>query len=536
MKKILLFLLCCVAQYGIIAQNSYHIIPQPQELIAQKGTFTFKPTTKVLVESKDESINNVAALLIAQLKATAGFQLKSAIASGQPNNSVVFKQDSQLPEEAYRMSVNGKGILITASTGKGAFYALQSLLQLLPSQIFKAETSSNIAWTVPACSISDAPRYAYRGLHLDVGRHFFSVDFIKKYIDLIALHKLNTFHWHLTEDQGWRIEIKKYPKLTQISSQRSETVIGRAGSKKFDGKPYGGFYTQAEVKEVVKYAASKFVTVVPEIEMPGHSQAVLAAYPEFGCNPDKIYQVATDWGVFEDVLCPREATFTFLEDVLTEVMDLFPSQYIHIGGDECPKKQWKESRFCQELIKKNGLKDEHELQSYFIRRIDKFITSKGRKMIGWDEILEGGLSPNATVMSWRGTEGGIAAAKENHDAIMTPGGFVYFDHYQADPKTEPLAIGGFTTLEKVYSYDPTPKELDAIQQKHIIGVQANLWSEYIATNEYAEYMAFPRASALAEVAWTQPANKKYDYFLQRMKTHASRLEALHVNFYKGFLK
>jgi hexosaminidase len=537
MKKILSLICFWVGSHFITAQNTYNIIPLPQKLEQKTGAFSISPKTNVVTSTNDDDFKHVAQLLIDQLNLVSGTTRKLVVGNKSvANNSIQFFKNEQIAEEGYVLNVSSKNISISAKTGKGAFYGLQSLLQLMPNQIFGQEKVSNINWTVPNCTIEDAPRYSYRGLHLDVGRHFFPVSFIKKYIDLIALHKLNTFHWHLTEDQGWRIEIKKYPKLTQISSKRKETVVGRAYSKKFDGQEYGGFYTQDEVKEVVAYAKSKFVTVIPEIEMPGHSQAVLAAYPEFGCNPDKIYQVATDWGVYEDVFCPREETFTFLEDVLTEVMDLFPSQYIHIGGDECPKKQWKESRFCQDIIQRNGLKDEHGLQSYFIGRIDKFITSKGRKMIGWDEILEGGLSPNATVMSWRGTEGGIAAAKENHDAIMTPGSHVYLDHYQADPKTEPLAIGGFTTLERIYSYEPTPTDLTPEQQKHIIGVQANVWTEYMKTSDYVEYMVFPRASALAEVAWTPKESKNYDHFAKRMKAHAGRLEKLHVNFYKGFLK
>jgi hexosaminidase len=341
--------------------------------------------------------------------------------------------------------------------------------------------------------VEDAPRFSYRGLMLDAGRHFYTVDFIKRYIDLMVVYKLNTFHWHLTEDQGWRIEIKKYPLLTSISSIRKESMVGAYKDMKFDKTPYGGFYTQEDIKEVVAYASKKFVTIIPEIEMPGHSQALLAAYPQLGCNPDKIYEVATKWGVSEDVLCPREETFTFMQDVLTEVMALFPGQYIHIGGDECPKKQWKESRFCQDLIKKLKLKDEHELQSYFIGRIDKFITSKGKKMLGWDEILEGGLSPNAMVMSWRGTAGGIEAAKLNHDVVMSPNNFLYLDYYQADPKTQPLAIGGNLSLSKCYSFEPDLPELTEAEAKHIVGVQANLWTEYIGTPAYAEYMTFPRA-------------------------------------------
>jgi len=371
---------------------------------------------------------------------------------------------------------------------------------------------------------------------LDAGRHFYTVDFIKRYIDLMAVYKLNTFHWHLTEDQGWRIEIKKYPLLTSISSIRKESMVGAYKDMKFDKTPYGGFYTQEDIKEVVAYASKKFVTIIPEIEMPGHSQALLAAYPQLGCNPDKIYEVATKWGVSEDVLCPREETFTFMQDVLTEVMALFPGQYIHIGGDECPKKQWKESRFCQDLIKKLKLKDEHELQSYFIGRIDKFITAKGKKMLGWDEILEGGLSPNAMVMSWRGTAGGIEAAKLNHDVVMSPNDFLYLDYYQADPKTQPLAIGGNLTLSKCYSFEPDLPELTEAEAKHIVGVQANLWTEYIGTPAYAEYMTFPRALALAEIGWSPKRPKNYTAFSNRVKKHLPVMDALKINYCNVDLK
>ena len=370
---------------------------------------------------------------------------------------------------------------------------------------------------------------------LDVGRHYMPVDFIKKFIDLLALHKMNTFHWHLTEDQGWRIEIKKYPLLTKIGSIRKQSMVGRYGDNKYDGKPYGGFYTQDEVRDVVKYAQSKYVTVIPEIEMPGHSAGVLAAYPQFGSNPDKIVDVVPKWGVMDDVLFPREETFTFLEDVLTEVMDLFPSQYIHIGGDECPKTQWKQSRFCQNLMKEKGLKDEHELQSYFIQRIDKFVTSKGRRIIGWDEILEGGLSPNATVMSWRGVAGGIAAARQNHDVIMTPTTYCYLDYYQVDKSmqpTVPIAIGGYLPLEKVYSFDPSVTDsLTAAQAKHVLGVQANLWTEYVLTPEYAEYMLFPRLIAVAETGWTPQVDRNFEDFKKRLEVHNKRLDYLKVNYY-----
>jgi hexosaminidase len=531
MKKLVLFCLCLFMVQSVFAQSArYAIIPKPARLDEKSGTFTLPANTVIAVDN--QAATPVADQLARQLTTATG--KTPTVSTGKSAKGAirfVTAKGPKLGAEGYTLSVTPKQITITAEQPEGFFYGMQSLLQLMPVQVFSPRAVSNVAWTVPCCLVEDQPRYAYRGLHLDVSRHFFPVSFIKKYIDLIALHKQNTFHWHLTDDQGWRIEIKKYPGLTQIGSQRAQTMVGRYGDNKYDGKPYGGFYTQDEVREVVKYAQDRFVTVIPEIELPGHSVAILSAYPQFGSTPDKIVSVATKWGVFDDVLFPREETFAFLQDVLTEVMDLFPSEYIHIGGDECPKVQWKQSRFCQELMKKEGLKDEHELQSYFIRRIDQFVTSKKRRIIGWDEILEGGLSPNATVMSWRGTEGGIAAARQNHDAIMTPGGFCYLDHYQADAKTQPIAFGGFTTMEKSYSYEPTPDSLNAEQAKHIIGVQGNLWSEYILSPEYAEYMVWPRGIALAEVGWTAKNRKNIDDFKQRLEVHKKRLDYLNVNYF-----
>uniref|UniRef100_A0AAU6WVV5 beta-N-acetylhexosaminidase n=1 Tax=Chryseobacterium endophyticum TaxID=1854762 RepID=A0AAU6WVV5_9FLAO len=353
---------------------------------------------------------------------------------------------------------------------------------------------------------------------------------VKQYIDYLAMYKLNTFHWHLTDDQGWRIEIKKYPKLTQIGSKRKESMIGVYVDNTFDGKPYGPyFYTQDQIRDVVKYAQDRHITVVPEIEMPGHALAALSAYPELACTKGP-FEPATKWGVFDDVFCPKEETFTFLENVLNEVMQLFPSQYIHIGGDECPKTRWKECAHCQELIKKYNLKDEHGLQSYFIQRIEKYVNSKGRKIIGWDEILEGGLAPNAAVMSWTGIKGGVEAAKSGHFAVMTPGAYCYFDHYQGDPATEPNAFGGFTPLDKVYSYQPVPEELNVTQSKYILGVQANLWTEYILDFKQVQYMIFPRMLALSEVAWGTSDAKNYKEFERRVINEFETLDKMSVHY------
>jgi hexosaminidase len=385
------------------------------------------------------------------------------------------------------------------------------------------------SYPLPATSIYDYPRFAYRGMHLDCGRHFFPVSFIKEYLDMMARYKYNTFHWHLTEDQGWRIEIKKYPRLTSIGSQRKQTVIGH-NSPEYDGKPYGGYYTQEDIREVVKYAADRFITVVPEIEMPGHALAALTAYPLLGCTNGP-YEVGTKWGVFKDVFCPgKESTFQFLENVLTEVMDLFPSHYIHIGGDECPKDRWKTCPYCQKRIKELGLHNEEELQSYVITRMEKFLNAHGREIIGWDEILEGGLAPNATVMSWRGEKGGIAAAQQKHDVIMTPGQWCYFDHAQSHDPHEPLNIGGYLPMSKVYGYDPVPQELSATEKKYIVGVQANLWSEYIPSVKQAEYMIMPRMMAMAEVAWTPLKQKDYASFKARLPRQLHYLDQQGIHF------
>ena len=529
------FALLLLSTYLLYAQSAnYAIMPKPAKLVEQKGAFTLTNATAIVLEKDNADLRRLATMLADRMGTATGNRpaIRVGKAGGQ---SIYFAMDKtgKMGKEAYGLTVTPRQITITASQPNGAFYGMQSLLQLMPTEIYGSTKAANVSWSVPACTVADEPRFGYRGLMLDVARHFMPVSFVKKFIDLLALHKQNTFHWHLTDDQGWRIEIKKYPALTQIGSQRKQTMAGRYGDNKYDNQPYGGFYTQDEVRDVVKYAQDRFVTVIPEIEMPGHARSILAAYPELGASADKIVPVATKWGVFDQVLFPREETFTFLENVLTEVMGLFPGQYIHVGGDECPKTEWEHSRFCQELMKKNSLKDEHELQSYFIQRMDKFITSKGRKMIGWDEILEGGLSPNATVMSWRGTEGGIAAAKQGHDAIMSPTTYAYIDYYQVDTNTQPtvpIAIGGFLPLEKVYSYEPVPDTLSTDVTKHIIGVQGNLWTEYIKSPEYAEYMVWPRATAIAEIGWS-PKGKDIADFSNRLAVQKKRLDQLNINYY-----
>ncbi|MDQ1087293.1 beta-N-acetylhexosaminidase [Siphonobacter sp. SORGH_AS_1065] len=518
MKRFILSAFLAAASLTSFGQS---IIPQPVSLQQGSGKFQFTNQTQVVASTPEAK--RLAGLLNQYLKKRTGAELK-IVSKAPASNYIAFIEKTGLPAEGYELKATPQSVQISGKDA-GLFYGLQSVMQLITGDA-KPEIAS--------VTIEDHPRFGYRGLMMDVGRHYMPLSFIKQMIDEMAMLKFNRFHWHLTEDQGWRLEIKKYPKLTQVGAYRDETLIGGYGDRmpqQFDGIKYGGFYTQDEAREVVKYAAERHITVIPEIELPGHATAALAAYPELGCTPGP-FKVQTTWGVHKDVFCPKEETFQFLENVLTEVMDIFPSPYIHIGGDECPKDRWKESEFCQNLIKKENLKDEHGLQSYFIRRIEKFLNSKGRNIIGWDEILEGGLAPNATVMSWRGEEGGIAAAKENHDVIMSPNGYVYIDHYQSkDRKQEPLAIGGFLPLEKVYSYNPTPKELTAEQQKHIKGVQANLWTEYIPTAGKAQYMYFPRAMALAEVAWS-PLNRKdfTEFSEQRLPVYLRKLEKRNLYF------
>ena len=507
------------------------VIPQPVQMEVGRGVFDLDADTRIMLSNPTNlEVQQLTESWARPIRATSGFNLLLVdTPDDAPSNMITLRlsQDAPHPAEGYRLNVTSDAVTVEAKTPTGLFYGLQTLTQLL----FGDHTSG---WSVPIVQIVDAPRFAYRGMHLDVGRHFFPVAFIKKYIDLLAMYKMNKFHWHLTDDQGWRIEIKKYPKLTEIGAYRQETVMGK-NFERFDrpyvgdGKPHGGFYSQEEVREVVAYARARYIDVIPEIEMPGHATAALAAYPEFACT-DGPFDVPTTWGIFEDVFCPKEETFQFLEDVLTEVIALFPSQYIHIGGDEVPKVRWQESEVAQEVISREGLADEDELQSYFIKRIESFLQAQGRRLIGWDEILEGGLAPDATVMSWRGMEGGIEAAREGHDVIMTPTSHCYFDYYQADPEQEPLAIRGLTPLEKVYSFEPVPEMLSAEDAEHILGAQGNVWTEYMATTDYVEYMVFPRMLALSEVVWSPPDLRNWEDFVQRLPDHLRHFDALGVNY------
>ncbi|WGH76321.1 family 20 glycosylhydrolase [Tenacibaculum tangerinum] len=494
------------------------IIPIPVSQTITEGTFILNNAVSVNYQDEFKSVANYFSEYIEK-------QYDITLTTAKTGAKIQFLKDDTLKnEEAYILTITPKEIIISASSAKGAFYGVQSLLQLMPV----ATNSKSMA--IQCLEIKDSPRFVYRGMHLDVARHFFSVDFIKKYIDMLAMLKMNTFHWHLTEDQGWRIEIKKYPKLQEVAAYRKETLIGHYSDQphQFDGKRYGGYYTQEEIREVVTYAAERQVTIIPEIEMPGHSQAAIAAYPELGCTGDTI-EVATKWGVFEDIYCPKETTFQFLEDVIDEVVSLFPGKYIHIGGDEAPKKRWRNCAHCQQLIKEKGLKDEHELQSYFITRMEQYINSKGKQLIGWDEILEGGLAPNATVMSWRGTKGAVEAAKAHHNVVLTPNSHCYFDHYQSTHENEPLAIGGFLPLEKVYHFNPIPKELTKEEAQYVLGAQGNVWTEYMKTPEKVEYMIFPRVAALSEVVWSSSKQKNYDDFKKRLLSFFKRLDHLSIN-------
>ncbi|MBO9155103.1 family 20 glycosylhydrolase [Chitinophaga sp. GCM10012297] len=500
------------------------IIPLPARLTETPDSFLIDKQTVLVAAS--EADKQTAGLFNEYFKNISGFALK--VQDSAARNMIVFSSmpaaEKGMPE-TYRLKIGKDQVTVEGEDAAGTFYGMQTLIQLLPLQ-------QAPSYWIAGVEVFDQPRFSYRGLHLDVGRHFFPVDFIKKYIDLMAMHKMNTFHWHLTEDQGWRIEIKKYPRLQEVASRRKETMEGHYEDQQYDGKAYGGFYTQEQIKDVVAYATARHVTVIPEIEMPGHSLAALTAYPHLGCTGGP-YEVGTRWGVYDDVYCAgNDTVFTFLQDVLDEVMILFPGKYIHIGGDESPKTRWEKCPKCQARIKAEGLKDEHALQSWFIRRIEKYLNDKGRQIIGWDEILEGGLAPNATVMSWRGTEGGIAAAKQHHDVIMTPGDYVYLDKYQSLGKTEPIAIGGFLPVSKVYVYEPVPETLSPEEARYIKGAQGNVWTEYIKNSEHVEYMVYPRAIALAEVLWSPKDKRNYDNFLERLKTDLPRLERKGVNYAK----
>ena len=509
-----LLMTACSNQPTTVA--NYEVVPMPLEInTTQQASFLLKSGVTVYYPAGNEKMQRNAEFLASYVKAQTGIELQVQAGEGGKGGIVLQLGLANDNPEAYQLKVDASQVVISSPSEAGVFYGIQTLRKAVD-----VAEGSNVE--LPAVEIKDQPRFGYRGMMLDVGRHFFSIDEIKTYIDMMALHNINRFHWHLSEDQGWRIEIKKYPKLTEIGSMRKETVIGH-NSGKYDGKPYGGFYTQEQAKEIVAYAAERYITVIPEIDLPGHMQAALAAYPELGCTGGP-YEVWTQWGVSDNVLCAgNDQTIQFIKDVLAEIVEIFPSEYIHVGGDECPKVKWSTCPKCQARIKALGLKSdnkhtkEERLQSYVIHEAEEFLNSKGRKMIGWDETLEGGLAPNATVMSWRGEAGGIEAAKQHHDVVMTPNTYLYFDYYQSkDTETEPMAIGGYLPIERVYSYEPMPKSLSPEEQKYIVGVQANLWTEYIPDFKQVQYMVLPRMAALSESQWCAPEKKNYEAFLQRV--------------------
>jgi hexosaminidase len=511
-------------QLMAISQDIISIIPQPVSLQPQEGYLNAKKISGIVIESGHFQAESD--YLTNALKENFNLILKPKMAD--PNvKPILLRQLATGDSAAYNLYINYEQIIIESAGKVGIFYGIQSLLQIMAS-------SNNLQ--LLQLEVNDSPRFSWRGMHLDCSRHFFTVDEVKKYIDYLALYKMNVFHWHLTDDQGWRIEIKEYPKLTEVAAWRSGSMVGAYSKNQFDEIRYGGYYTQDQIREVVAYAAQRHITIVPEIEMPGHSLAALAAYPNLACK-DSTFEVSRKWGVFDDVFCAgNEEVFEFLQDVLDEVITLFPSEYIHIGGDECPKTRWKTCDKCQQRIADEQLRDEHHLQSYFIQRMEQYLNAKGRKIIGWDEILEGGLAPNAAVMSWRGTKGGIAAAQAGHFAVMTPGKPCYFDHYQSENKnTEPHAIGGLNTLADVYNYEPIPESLNSEQAKFILGAQGNVWTEYILNFAQVEYMALPRMAALSEVLWTPASLKSYPDFVDHLKTNCKILDKLNTHYAKHFL-
>ena len=511
----------------------FNIIPRPQQVkVSNDAPFTLSAKTVISLGTNSQDMKRNANMLASYIEQATG--IRPAIGKGKSGAAIILTIDKTIANaEGYKLDADAKQIRIAGASAAGVFYGIQTLRKSLPLVNGKASKVS-----IPAVHIADAPRFAYRGTHLDVSRHFVTADSVRQFIDMLALHNINRFHWHLTDDQGWRIEIKKYPLLTQIGSKRAQTVIGH-NSGKYDGKPYSGFYTQKQIRDIVKYAADRYITIVPEIDLPGHMQAALAAYPDMGCTGGP-YEVWQKWGVSDNVLCAgNNKTLTFIDNVLKEITKLFPSKYIHVGGDECPKTQWQKCPKCQARIKalnleaKDGHSAEERLQSYIITHASNYLKSLGRNTIGWDEILEGGLAEGATVMSWRGESGGIAAAKQHHDVVMTPNNYLYFDYYQSlDKANEPLAIGGYLPLETVYSYEPMPKELTADEARHIIGVQANIWTEYMPTFKQMQYMALPRLAALSEVQWSQPALKDYNSFTNRLTEFTHMYDRLGYNYAK----
>lgn len=540
MKAILATSILMLAMIFPFASAQVAIIPKPVKMVEMPGRFIVDNKTVIYLDNADFSVKRVVDDFSALIKTPLGFETKYARKLPSSNFIRIIPDLTILNDEAYILKVSTEKVEISASSAAGVFYALQTLKQIMPSDI-EGKTLSTRNWEIPCVEIEDSPRFEYRGFMLDVARHFQPVDVMKRFIDLLAFYKINHLHLHLTDDQGWRIEIKKYPELQKISAWRKESMVGHSEDKPriYDGIRHGGYYTQDQLKEIVRYAGERFITIVPEIEMPGHSTAALAAYPDLTCFPKK-FEVTPDYGVFEDVYCTKESTFKFLEDVLSEVVEIFPGKLIHIGGDECPKTRWKVCPQCQQRIQTENLKDENELQSYFIKRIQKFLNSKGRNIIGWDEIMEGGLAQGASVMYWRtwlGDDHITDIVRAGCKMVMTPLDPLYFNLYENKERLiSPLAYPGLIPLEKVYEYNPIPAKLSVNDAENIIGIQANLWSEYVNSMESAEYMSFPRACALSEVAWSPAVSRDYGDFIRRLKTNSKHLEVMKVNFSKYFLE
>lgn len=539
MKKTALLLalpLLCMSCSKEVIGTQVDVIPQPASVEVYNGTFNAAGASFTV----DETFGTLAAEAVARFE--GNLVSASEKDSGTSGTKFIVRMNPALGEEAYTLEVSAKKAVIEASALNGVLYAIETVKQMLPVEIYTGAAAAGASWTLPCMKIEDQPRFGYRGMHLDVSRHFFDMNEVKKYLDIMAINKLNVFHWHLTDDQGWRIEIKKYPQLTEVGAVRSKTIIGHArNSRKYDNTPYGEgcYFTQEQAREIIDYAAARGIEVIPEIDLPGHMLAALATFPELGCTGGP-YEVWGRWGIADDVLCVgKESTMKFLEDVLSEIADLFPSEYVHIGGDECPKVRWESCPVCQAKIKELGLKDddkhtaEQYLQTYVTARMEKFLATKGKKIIGWDEILEGELAPNATIMSWRGVEGGQQAVKLGHDAIMVPTDYFYFDYYQSkDVANEPAGIGGYVPVELVYSFEPFTEDMTEEERAHILGIQANMWTEYIASNEHLEYMLLPRMAALSEVQWCEPSNKDYARFLADMNHMAKIYDILGYNYAK----
>ncbi|MBK9284398.1 MAG: beta-N-acetylhexosaminidase [Sphingobacteriaceae bacterium] len=539
MKKIRIIIgLLGVLNLTIAQNNTYFapIVPLPNAITYNQGRFILSNQTKIVL-SRDNLISDVN-WFNKRLEEYFGF--KCPIVSTKPTEGnyiefVIPDFEAGLLEN-YHLDVTASKITIMAEgSGGGNFYALETLLQLIPTQnVPNVNAAGQTVYTIPCMNIIDHPKYSWRGMHLDVSRHFYSVEFIKKYLELMAMYKMNSFHWHLTDDQGWRIEIKKYPLLTQVGAWRQNTQSGSDEEGNTETENYGGFYTQEQIREVVNYAKTLHIQVVPEIEMPGHAQAALASYPWLSCTGKKL-PVANTWGVFNDVFCSKDSTLEFLENVLSEVVELFPDKYIHVGGDECPKQRWKECKHCKNLMRKEKLKNEEELQSFFMRRIGNFLRYKKKEMIGWDEIMEGGTPEGAVVMSWRGMKGGKEAAQLKHKVVMCPGNPCYFDHYQSKFPGEPHAIGGYNPVDSVYLFNPTPEGLKYDEEEMILGAQGNVWTEYIINEKQVEYMALPRMCALAEALWTEKDNKDLEDFRKRLKVNSKRLDKLNIKYARHFL-